>query len=438
MQVSVETTSELSRKMTVQVPEDKVQEQVASRLKSLARKVKIDGFRPGKAPQSVINKRYASSVREEVLADLIQSSFYEAIQAEKLNPAAGPMITPQDSGEGQGLNYVADFEVVPEFVLMPLETLEVKRYVSEVTDEDLEAMVLRLREQRKTWHATGREAVVGDRLTITFEGRAEGEDFTNGKVENFQIVLGSDSMIPGFEDKLVGASVGAKLSFELGFPDEYTHEKLAGKLAQFEVEVMTIEEGVLPEEDAELARAFGVEDGDVSVFRADVKDNMQREMSRSLKSRTKNSVMDALYQAHATLGLPRVLVEQELKQLITPYQETAQRRNQSFDTASMSSNLEPVAKRRVALGLILNKIIEGERVKVDPGKVRKAIEEIAMSYENPEQVVQWYYSNQDQLHQVENIVIEDQAVDAVLAKAQVVEEGIAFKDLMQTAQPSMT
>ena len=434
MQVSVETTSELNRKMTVHVPEDKIQEQVASRLRSLAGKVKIDGFRPGKVPQSLIRKRFGSSVREEVLADMIQTSFYDAIREEKLNPVGGPLITPQESAEGQGLKYVADFEVMPEFVLMPLEVMEVKRFTSEVTAEDLDGMILRLREQRKVWHEVERPAAVNDRVIINFEGRTGDETFTEGPVKNFSVVLGSKQLVAGFEDKLIGTTPGAHLAFELSFPSDYGNEKLAGKTAQFSVEVTKIEEGVLPEVDAAFVKAFGIEDGDEQNFRADVKANMEREMNRALQARTKNSVMDVLFERNSSLSVPRVLIEQELARLIEPYKQAAQKSNQKVDDAQLKQRLEPVAKRRVALGLILNKIIDVNRLSVDQKRVRVAVEELAMSYENPEQVVNWYYSNHDQLKQVESMVLEDQVVDAVLANAKTADEEISFKDLMQSPQ----
>jgi trigger factor len=434
MQVSVETTSELQRKMTVHVPEEKIQEQVASRLKSLAGKVKIHGFRPGKVPHSLIEKRFGSSVREEVLADMIQSSFYDAVRAEKLNPVGGPVITSQESAHGQGLSYVADFEVMPEFVLIPPETMEVKRYVSEVTEQDVDGMILRLREQKKIWREVDRPAAVQDRVTISFEGKLGDEPFTDGKTENFPVVLGSNQLIPGFEDKLVGAAPHSHLTFDLEFPQDYGNEKLAGKSGTFDVDIAKVEESVLPELDAEFAKSYGIESGDMDSFRADIRANMEREMNRALQARTKTSVMDELFERNSSLSVPRALVNQELTHLIMPYQEAGQKRKQSFDEAQLKERFEPIAKRRVTLGLLLNKIIQTNKLSVDPKRVRAAVEELAVSYENPEQVVSWYYSNRAQLEQVESMVLEDQVVDAVLEKAKVIDEKISFKDLMQPVQ----
>ncbi len=419
MQVSIETTSELSRKMTVQVPEERIQEQVSKKLKSLAGKVKLDGFRPGKVPQSVIQKRYGQGVREEVFAELIQSSFYDAVREEKLTPVAGPKITPEAHQEGQGLKYVADFEVMPEFVLFPLEQMEVNRFVCEVTEEDMDTMLLRLREQRKTWAEIGEPAALGDRVTVHFEGKSDGQDFTNGKVENFPVVLGSRQLIPGFEEQLVGTVVGAQLAFILTFPQEYGVESLAGKPADFSVEVVKVEQSQLPELDSEFVALFGVEDGDVGIFRAEIKTSMEREMKRVLAAKAKDSVMEELYRRNASLNLPTVLVNEELKSLLNSLREEAKKRKQPFDEASAREHFLSVARRRVALGLLLNRIIETDQVKVDSNRVRTAIDDLAVSYENPQEVVNWYYSNRDQLTQVQNMVIEDQVVDIILSRAKV-------------------
>jgi trigger factor len=435
MQVSVESTSELGRKMTVHVPEEKIQVEVASRLKNLAGKVKIDGFRPGKVPASVIQKRYGQGVREEVLADLVQSTFYEAVRAEKLNPAGGPTITPQSAENSEGFSYVADFEVVPEIQLTPVDSLSVNRFVSEVTDEDLDNMVEKLRDQRKTWRqCDGRPAAMGDRLLISFEGTCDGENFTNGRVEDFGVVLGSNQLIPGFEEKLVGVTAGSDCQFSIDFPSDYGNINLAGKSAEFSVSVAKIEEPVLPAIDQEFVNSFGIESGSADDFRADIKANMEREMTRALQAKTKTSVMDELYSRHADMLIPGVLVQQEISELIKPYVESAKKAKQPIDQASLSERLTPVAKRRVALAMILGRLIDSERIKVDSKRVRAAIDDLSLSYEDPSQVVNWYYSNKEQLSQVENMVLEDQVVDAVLAKAQVSEESVLFKDLMQPQQ----
>lgn len=422
--------------MTVQVPEEKIQEQVDKRLKSMALKVKLDGFRPGKAPHGLMQKRYGKGVRDEVLAELIQSSFSEALREEKLKPVAGPLITHQTAAEGEGLTYVADFEVMPEFVLYPFEHMEVERFVSEVTDEDLEEMVLRLRDQRKIWHATGNPAALGDRLIIHFEGQVEGENFTNGKVENFPVEIGSKGLVEGFENELIGCMVGSKKTFSVQFPEDYVAEDLKGKIGEFSVEVVSVEEGALPDMDAEFVKTFGIESGEVDDFRVEIKASMEREMNRALHAKNKNVVMEELLRRNDSLGLPSVLVNQELTSLINAFKSEAEKRKQPVDEAVAREHFGPVAKRRVTLGLLFTKITETNQVILDSVRVRRMIEDISLSYENPEEIVNWYYSDRAQLGQVQNLVIEDQIVDIILARAKITEQRIGFKELMQPASQS--
>jgi len=432
MQVSVENTSELTRKMTVIVPEDKIRQQVDSRLQSLSSKAKFDGFRPGKVPQTVVRKRYGQQVREEVVSDLIQSSFYEAARDEKLNPAGAPQIKANKFDEGDGLEYEATFEVMPDFVPMPLETLEVKRFTSVVGDDDIHGMIQRLRDQRMTWNPVDRASAKGDRVVISFEGAQDGENFTDGRVADFPVVLGSGQMIPGFEDKLTGLEPGATLEFDIDFPAEYPGEKLAGKTGHFSVEVNKVEEPVVPELDADFIKSFGVENGELAGFQADIRANMEREMKRALKSRTKSSVMDQLFDRNS-IQLPNVLVQDELNDLLKPYHESARKHKQPVDEAALKTQLEPLARRRVALALILGKLIDAHDVKVDPARVRSAVEDLAASYEDADEVVRWYYADPSRLREVENMVLEDQVVDLILDKATTREESIDFQALMTAA-----
>ncbi len=432
MQVSVEATSELSRKMTVTVPEEKIRQQVESRLQSLSSKVKIDGFRPGKVPATVVRKRYGQQVREEVLSDLIQSSFYDAVRSEKLNPAGAPHIQANKADEGEGLEYEASFEILPEFVPMPLETLEARRFVSSVGEDDVDGMIQRLREQRKTWQAAERPSASGDRVIIAFDGTHEGESFTNGRVEDFPVILGSGQMIPGFEDRLIGTRAGDELAFELDFPAEYPGEKLAGKTGHFSITVKGVEVSVLPEVDADFIKSFGIQSGILEDFKADIRVNMEREMRRALKSRTKGSVMDQLFDKNA-IQLPTVLVQDELNDLIKPYRESARKHKQALDEDGLKSQLEPLARRRVALALILGKIIDAHGIKVDPARVRAAVEDLAASYEDADEVVRWYYADPSRLREIENMAVEDQVVDLVLEKGKTQEETIDFQALMLAA-----
>ena len=432
MQVSVETLSDLERKLTVTVPEEEIQKKVESSLQSMSSKVRIDGFRPGKVPMAVVRKRYAGQVREEVLSDLIQSSYYDAVRQENLKPAGAPHIKAVKADEGEGLEYEATFDIMPEFVPMPIETLEVKKFVAEVGDEDVNAMLDKLRDQRKTWRETTRASAVNDRVVISFEGWLGDESFTDGRVEDFPVVLGASQMIPGFEDKLQGAEAGARLEFEIDFPEDYPGPKMAGKTGRFEIDVTLVEEAVLPELDADFVKAFGVADGDVETFRKDIRENMEREMKRALRSRTKSSVMDQLFDRN-TIPLPNALVQDEVNDLLKPYQESARKRKQTLDEATLRTQMEPMARRRVALALILGKLIDAHNVTAEPGRIRSAVEDLAASYEDSAEVVRWYYADPTRLREVENMVLEDVIVEKIVDLAKVEEMSIGFEELMKAA-----
>lgn len=432
MQVSVEKTSELSRKMTVSVPEEVVQEKMAARLKSLARSVKIDGFRPGKVPQHVVEKMYGDRVRGEITGDLIQSTYFEALQDQNLRPAGHPHIHP--SNETEGFKYTAEFEIYPEISLEGVEKIEVSRPVATVQDADVDDMIEKLRAQKKTWAVVERESREHDRVTISFSGTSEGENFTNGKVENYQVEIGAKQMIPGFEENLIGLKSGDNKTFEVSFPEEYGNEKLAGKAAEFEVEMVTVEEPVLPEIDEAFIKAYGVEEGTMDSFRADIKNNMERELEQALRGKLKNAVMDALYEK-VQITVPNTLVDQEIENMMKPYIETAKRQKMKLEDMKLPRDaFEEQARRRVVLGLILGEIIHKNEIKVDSNKVRSTIEDMAKSYERPEDVVNWYYSDESRLNDVQQMVLEDQTVEWLVAKAKVSEEKVNFNDVMGKQQ----
>jgi len=431
MQVSVEKTSELSRKMTVIIPEDIVQGKINERLKTLAREVKIDGFRPGKVPQNVVKKMYGARVKEEITGDLIQTNYFKAVQDNDLRPAGMPQIESVKADEG--FQFTATFEVYPEISLEAVDAAAVTKPVAAVGTSDVAAMIEKLKEQRKVWVASEQDSKDGDKVTIKFSGVCDGENFTDGTVDDFQVELGSKNMIPGFEEQVTGLAVGATKTFEITFPEEYGNEKLAGKAAEFEIEVLKIESSALPEIDAEFIKAYGIESGDEEEFRADVQTNMQRELDQALKSRLKNAVMDALY-ATVPVALPVVMIDQEVESLMKPYYENAKKRNVDInDVKPANADFEDQAKRRVALGLILAEIIQQNEIKAGDDQVRVVIDEMAASYEDPEQVVSWYYGDKKRLAEVEQLVLEDATVEWVLGKVKVTDESVAFSDVMDPA-----
>ncbi|WAR45356.1 trigger factor [Methylomonas rapida] len=432
MQVSVEKTSELSRKMTVSVPDAVLQEKMETRFKKLAREVKVDGFRPGKVPVSTVKKLYGERVKHEVAGDLIQSTYFEALQQQELVPAGHPLITPADKSEG--FEYVAEFEVYPEIGLDSVNGLEISRPVASVTDADVENMIEKLRQQKKTWQVVERASQEGDKVTIHFSGVSEGENFTDGKVENYAIEIGGKQMIPGFEDELKGLAAGESKSFNITFPEKYNSEKLAGKAADFEIEMIKVEEPVLPELDADFIKAYGVEAGDVVSFRADVKENMERELAQGLKNKLKTAVLDALYE-NVKITLPNALIDQEVQALMKPYAERAGKAKLKLEDLNLPRDVfEEQAKRRVALGLILGEIIQKNDIKVDADKVRAVIDDMAKSYEKPEDVVNWYYADNSRLNDVQQMVLEDQAVDWVVERARVTDQNVGFNDVMERQQ----
>ncbi|CAG7856791.1 Trigger factor [biofilm metagenome] len=430
MQVSVEKTSELSRKMTVSVPETVVQEKMAARLKTLARQVKIDGFRPGKVPQHVVNKMYGDKVRGEITGDLIQSTYYDAVQSQDLKPVGQPHIHELD--ESEGFKYTAEFEVYPEISLDGIEGLEITQTTANVTDSDVDTMIEKLRDQKKTWHDVERASQEKDRVTIEFSGVCEGEDFTDGLVKDFPVEIGAKQMIPGFEDNLIGLKSGENKNFSVTFPEQYNNAKLSGKTADFTANITKVEEPVLPAIDEEFIKSYGTKDGLLTSFRADVKANMERELAQALHASLKNTVLDALYEK-VQIKVPNVLIKEEIQHLIKPYLESAKRQKMKKEDLNLPDEMfRPQAERRAALGLILGEIIHAQNIKVDEGKVRTTIEEMAHSYEQPEAFVSWYYSDKTRLQSVQQLVLEDQTVDWLVSKAKIANETKSFSDIMDT------
>lgn len=432
MQISVEKTSELSRKMTVSVPETVVQEKIAERLKALAREVKIDGFRPGKVPQHVVKKMYGERIRGEITGDLIKDTYYDALQDQDLKPAGYPHIEPLE--ETEGFKYTAVFEVYPEISLEGLDKLEVERPVSSVTDADVEEMIEKLRAQKQTLQVVDRVAQDKDTITISFSGTSEGENFTDGQVDDFPVVLGSNKMIPGFEGNLLGLSAGDNKTFTVSFPEDYGNEKLAGKAAEFEVTVSKVEEAVLAEINEEFVKAYGVEDGSVDSFRVDVRNNMDRELVQALRGKLKNAVMDAVYE-NVKITVPNSLVDIEVEEMMKPYLETAKRQNMKLEDLKLPREMfEAQATRRVALGLILGEVIQKNAIQLDANKVRSTIEDMAKSYERPDDVVAWYYADESRLNDVQQMVLEDQVVESLIEKAKVSDKSVNFSDVMDKQQ----
>jgi trigger factor len=427
MQVSVESIGKLERRMQVQVPAERVSQEIAARLKNISRTARLNGFRPGKAPLKVIRQQFGSQIHREVIGELLQSSYAEAVTQKQLTPAGSPRIEPQSMDEGQDLKYVATFEVFPEVVLQPMESLEVDKVTAEVTESDIDAMIERLRKQQMKHSTVNRGAANGDKVTIDFEGAIDGVTFAGGKGENIAIVLGEGRMLPDLEQGLIGAAPGEKRDVTVNFPADYRATELAGKSAIFATEVKSVEEPVLPEVDEEFCKSFGVTDGGLPKLREDVAANMRRELEQALRNRNKAAVMEKLYAANPT-EVPNVLIEGQIRDM----QVEAMRRAGTKDAAQAPPRepfVEP-ARRRVALGLLLNDVIRKENLVVDRARVNERLDEMVSAYGDAGAMKRAYMQNAEAMRQVESLALEDQAVDWILEHAKVREVKSSFKQMM--------
>ena len=427
MQVSVESIGKLERRMQVAVPAERVSKEIAARLKDLSRTARLKGFRPGKAPITVIKQQFGPQVHREVIGELLQSSYEEAVTQNQLTPAGSPRIEPQSMDEGQDLKYVATFEVFPEVVMQPIEALQIDKVTAEVTESDIDAMIERLRKQQVQYVPVTRAAAAADKVTIDFEGSIDGTAFAGGKGENIAIVIGEGRMLPDLENGLIGAVADDKRDIKVNFPADYRATELAGKLAVFATHIKTVEEPKLPELDEEFCKAFGVTEGGLPKLREDVAANMRRELDQNIRARNKSAVMDKFYQANP-IDLPNVLVEGQIRDM----QMEAMRRNGAKD-ASQAPPREPLvepAKRRVALGLLLNDVIRKNNLVVDRERVNQRLDELVGAYGDAATMKRAYLQNADAMRQVESLALEDQVVDWILAHAKVHEAASSFKDLM--------
>lgn len=430
MQVSVETTQGLERRLTITVSADSVDTAVKARLQQLAKTQRINGFRPGKVPVSVIKKRFGQAVRQEVAGDVMQRNFYEAIMKEKITPAGMPTFDMTKDVDGQDLEFVATFEVYPEVKVTGLDKIKVEKPVVEITDKDLDTMMKTLQTQHASWKEVKRKAKKDDKVTVNFVGTIDGEEFDGGKAEDFPLELGKGRMIPGFEEPLVGAKTGDEVVSEVTFPDDYHAEALKGKNASFAITVTKIEGLDLPKVDDEFSKLFGVEEGGVEALKAEVKKNMQRELDQTLKATVKESVIAGLLENNE-LDLPKSLVDQEIEALRQQAKQRFEQQGKGGQIPELPADLfADNAKRRVSIGLLLGEIIKDNKLEADGAKVTQLIETAASAYEDPQEVVEYYQSNAELKQQMQNLALEEQAIEAILEKAKVKEVKKAFDEIM--------
>lgn len=434
MQVSVETTSGLERLMTVSVPAERIDQDVNKRIQQTARTVRIDGFRPGKVPTKVVKQRYGKGIREEVLGQVVQETFYQALQQEEINPAGTPAIEFTKDAEGENLEYTAKFEVYPVIELADFSGVEIENKSAEVKDADLDQMIETLRKQQAEWADVEREAAQGDRVRIDFEGFIDGEAFDGGKGEGMDLVLGSNTMIPGFESGLEGAKAGAEVELNVTFPENYQAENLKGKDAVFKVTVHTVSEQVPAELNEEFFEKFGLEEKTEDAFRVEVRKNMDRELKQALKMKLKDQVFSKLLEVNP-VEVPAALIDSEIDNL---------RRQAVMQFAGPDSDMDPntlpkemftdQADRRVKIGLLMQEVIKVNELEAEEARVDATLAEMAETYQDPQQVIDWYKGNEEMLNQIKGLVLEEQVVENLMNTAKVSDVEVSYEDAIKPEQ----
>lgn len=433
MQVSVETTSQIERRITIQVPAAEIDEAVSTRLKNTAKNVRLNGFRQGRVPMAVVRQRYGDSVRSEVVGEVMRERYVRAITEESLNPAGYPQIEPKVNEAGKDLEFVATMEIYPQVELASIEGTEVERPVVNVSDADVDEMIETLRKQNADWQETDAPAADGDQVTIDFQGFIGDEPFEGGSAEGHALVIGSNSFIPGFEAQLIGAKAGDEKTLQVTFPEDYQAEHLAGKEASFKVKVHKVSTQQLPEVDATFIERFGVEDGDQEKFRAEIKKNMTREATQAVDNRVKQQVLDALKKAN-DIPVPGALVQQETDAM---KRQAAQQfgLGEDFDVSQLPNELfEEQAKSRVQVGLLLAEVIKANELDADDDAIKAKVEELAEQYQDPSEVVEYYMSNDQLKTQVKSAILEEKAVGKLLEQTNVKDVEMSYQQALAAAQ----
>ncbi|MFA0012978.1 trigger factor [Vibrio lentus] len=427
MQVTVETLEGLERRLNITVPAANIEDAVTAELRNIAKNRRFDGFRKGKVPMKMVAKMYGQAVRQDVMGEVMQRHFIEAIVKEKINPAGAPTFAPVENNEGADLVFNATFEVYPEVELKGLENITVEKPAVEVKEADVEEMIETLRKQQATWTEVETAADAGSRATIDFVGSIDGEEFEGGKAENFPLEMGAGRMIPGFEDGIVGKTTGMEFEIEVNFPEDYHAENLKGKAAKFAIKINKVEARELPELNEEFVSKFGAADG-VEGLKAEVRKNMERELKQAVKNRIKEQAIDGLVNEN-NIDVPSALIDQEIGVL---RQQAAQRFGGNTEAADQLPRelFEEQAKRRVVVGLLLGEVIKTEELKADDEKVKAIIQEMATAYEDPTEVIAYYEQNEQMMNNMRNVALEEQAIDAIIAKAQVSDKEVSFNELM--------
>ena len=428
MQVSVETTEGLGRRLSITIKSEDITKAIDKELINTAKKVRIDGFRKGKVPLKIVEQRYGASILQDALSDLMQRNFVDAIIQEKLNPAGAPVYTPKEYKSGEDYTFTVEFEVYPEIKIKDLDKIEVEKPVAEIVDADVETMIETLRKQQGSWKLVEQVAKEQNRVILDFLGKVDGVEFEGGKADDFALVLGQGRMIPGFEDAIIGHKAGDEFDINVTFPEDYHAENLKGKPAVFSATLKKVEELELPELTEEVVKRFGIADGTVASLRTEVRKNMQRELNATIRNNIKTQVIDGLVKNN-DVDVPTALVDREVdvlrQQAVTRFGGNVK---QSMDLPK--ELFEAEAKRRVLVGLLFSEIIESNKLKADEAKVQSLIDEIATAYEDPKEVVDYYRKDKKAMDNIRSVALEDQVVDLLLASAKVTDKTYSFSELM--------
>ena len=428
LQISLENSDGLNRTLRVEIPAENIDNEVTKRLKGVGKKAKIKGFRPGKAPLKVIRQNYGAEVRNEVIGDMIQKSYSEAVVKEKLNPAGNPDIKPDVSKEGSNFAYTASVEVYPEIELQGLDALNIERPIVEIKDADVELIIENMRHQKSQWETATRKARKGDRVTIDFVGKIDGEEFAGGKAESTPVVLGEGRMLPDFENGMEGIKAGEVREVEVQFPDDYQGEELKGKKAVFEISAEVVEAKILPEIDAEFCKEFGVESGEIEDLHIEVRSNMQKELSAAIEAKTKDSAMTALLEANP-LEVPNALVDQEIHSLQHDWMKRMGLPNDHSYHPPAEQFIDE-AKRRVRLGLLIGEYVKQNEIKVEKEDIDTQLGKLTDGYDQPETMINAYKANQQAMQQVQMMTLEAKVVSNILKNAKVTDDATDFQTLM--------
>lgn len=430
MQVSVENTQGLGRRMTITLMANDIESAIKKELSSVAKKIRMDGFRKGKVPMNLVTKHYGYSVRQDVLKELMQQNFVDTIINQKITPAGAPKYVPSEYAAGENFTFSVEFDVYPQIVLKDLETIEVERPVVEVTDADVDTMLDTLRKQQAIWKESLSPATAEDRVTLDFIGTVDGEEFEGGKASDFILVMGQNRMIPGFEEGIVGHKVGEqRFTIDVNFPPDYHADNLKEKLATFDIVLKKVEARELPELSETFIKRFGVEDGSVEGLRTEVRKNMARELKAAVRNSLKTQILDGLIRTNE-IDIPGSLIDSEIdvlrRQAAQHYGNNKKQVNELPDEM-----FEKQAKRRVVVGLLLGEVIGIHQLKVDEDRVKSLIEEVASAYEDPREVIEFYFKNKELMINMRNVALEEQAIDAILEKAKVTEKVTKFQEIIK-------